>query len=99
MDEARDVVTPQCVVCDTPVDLQQHLKKLNANQAFIGWQRENMEGEGIGSSPVVICDECKADPARVEHHLSRKSPEEIVAVLMRGPLTMQRIKEEEGGDA
>jgi hypothetical protein len=32
-----DGVTPQCVCCGETVELEDHIERLNAHQAFIDW--------------------------------------------------------------
>jgi hypothetical protein len=72
-----DGLIPRCLACGEPVELAEHFERLDAQQGFIEWLRENLPRARFGVMPW--CGECQRDPERRWALLAGLPAEEIRA--------------------
>ncbi len=58
----RDGVTPVCLVCGEPLELEVYMERLDSNQPFIDWCMEL----GHDFRTTSICGPCRENPERLE---------------------------------
>ena len=76
-----DGVTPRCLYCGDPLELAEHMQRLDANQAFLDWMHDVHPDGGFRAN--TKCEPCRSDPDRAIEMMSRASTEELRA-RMRG---------------
>ena len=76
-----DGVTPRCVYCGETVELEDHIERLNAHQAFIDWIHQAVPDAEFRVN--AKCGACREDPERaiemMSEMMSRASTEELRA--------------------
>ena len=85
-----DGVTPRCVACDEPINLERHLERLNADPAVLELHRAERT---LGLSPVTFCDACATESGRAVSYLDAASKEVLRERIMRSALMLREIKE------
>jgi len=87
-----DGITPRCVACDEPINLERHLERLDTDQSILELQRAE---QALGLSPVTFCDACSTEPGRAVSYLDAASKEVLRERLMRSALMLREIEAEE----
>ena len=75
-----DGVTPRCVYCGEPVELVDHMERLDAHQAFIDWHHQAVPAAKFRA--LAKCAACTEDPERAIEMMSRASREELRARML-----------------